>query len=183
MRFKSLGGRRPSPAMVIAIAALVAALAGTATAASLITSKQIKNGTIRNKDVHKRTLTANRLTKKTVKSLKGQRGAPGTPGTPGLGRGFATVNADGTVDETKSSAGISDGNVTKSGNFYCFNNLGFTPKVAVGNIDSNFAVGYTLQTNTQNTAGACPGAEQASAVQANQAGTTQSGVRFYIVFY
>jgi hypothetical protein len=47
---------RPSPAMVVALIALLASLAGTATAAKvLITSKDIKNGTIRLVDLNKQT--------------------------------------------------------------------------------------------------------------------------------
>ena len=43
--------RRPSPALVISIVALVAACAGSAVAATVITSKQIRNGTIQNIDI------------------------------------------------------------------------------------------------------------------------------------
>lgn len=47
---------RPSPAMVVALIALFASLAGTATAAKvLITSRDIKNGTIRLVDLNKQT--------------------------------------------------------------------------------------------------------------------------------
>jgi hypothetical protein len=47
---------KPSPSMVVALIALLASLAGTATAARvLITSKDIKNGTIRLVDLNKKT--------------------------------------------------------------------------------------------------------------------------------
>ncbi|MDX6599093.1 MAG: hypothetical protein QOE87_2980 [Gaiellales bacterium] len=48
--------RTPSPALVISIIALCVALGGSAYAATQITSKQIKNGTIQNIDVKKGTL-------------------------------------------------------------------------------------------------------------------------------
>jgi len=65
-------GRRPSPALVISILALVVAGAGTALAANLITSAEIKNGTIKKQD----------LSAKLKKSL-GKRGPQGPPGEKG----------------------------------------------------------------------------------------------------
>ena len=55
--------RRPSPALVISIVALVAACAGSAVAATVITSKQIRNGTIQNIDIKSGTITSSKLTK------------------------------------------------------------------------------------------------------------------------
>lgn len=67
--------RRPSPATVIAILALVVALTGTALAANLISSRNIKDGTIKKRD----------LNAKLVKALSkpGPRGAQGPPGEKG----------------------------------------------------------------------------------------------------
>src|SRR3954453_5318862 len=64
---------RPSASLVISIIALVAACSGSAVAASLITSKQIKDGTVQVKD----------LSKKARSSLAGQRGAAGAAGARG----------------------------------------------------------------------------------------------------
>lgn len=102
----------PRPATVIAVIALFAALAGTATAASLITGKQIKNGTvtgadlrnssvtgkdirnssltgadvkngtIRNGDVRKGTLAADRLSAAALASLR-EPGPAGPAGAQG----------------------------------------------------------------------------------------------------
>jgi hypothetical protein len=55
--------RRPSPALVISIVALVAACAGSAVAATVITSSQIKNETIQNVDIRKGTIQSGRLSK------------------------------------------------------------------------------------------------------------------------
>ncbi len=74
--------RRPSPALVISIAALVVACTGTAVAASIITSSaQIKNGiitssdiknsTIQNRDIRAGTITQARLSKGVAKKLDG----------------------------------------------------------------------------------------------------------------
>ena len=53
--------RRPSPAMVVALLSLFVALGGSAGALVVVTSKNITNGTIRGKDIHKRTITAKRI--------------------------------------------------------------------------------------------------------------------------
>ena len=55
--------RRPSPALVISIVALVAACAGSAVAATVITSSQIRNGTIQNIDIKAGTISSSKLTK------------------------------------------------------------------------------------------------------------------------
>jgi hypothetical protein len=68
MKFK-----RPSASMVVALIALVMAMGGSAVAASLITSKQIKNGTIQTADI----------SKKAQNALKGKTGATGPAGPAG----------------------------------------------------------------------------------------------------
>jgi hypothetical protein len=79
--------RRPSPAMVVALIALVLGMSGTGYALTLpkhsigksqlktnaVTSAKIKNGTIVSKDINRRTRRA----------LKGQIGAPGQNGPMG----------------------------------------------------------------------------------------------------
>jgi hypothetical protein len=64
---------RPTGSMLVALLALVMATTGSAVAASLITSKQIKNGTIQTTDISKKAQTA----------LKGNRGATGAQGALG----------------------------------------------------------------------------------------------------
>src|SRR3954451_18323466 len=64
---------RPSGSMLVALLALVMATTGSAVAASIITSKQIKDGTISTKD----------LSKKTVSALKGKIGPQGAQGAQG----------------------------------------------------------------------------------------------------
>lgn len=65
---------KPSPAMIVAVVAVVLALAGGAYAAgSVINGNQIKNGTIK----------ASKLTASAKKQLKGQKGAKGAKGATG----------------------------------------------------------------------------------------------------
>ena len=77
--------RRPSPALVISLVALVVACTGTAVAATIIssssqikngvvTSGDVKNGSLRGVDVKKSTITESKLSAGVVKKLGG--GAP-----------------------------------------------------------------------------------------------------------
>lgn len=78
---KKLKATLPSPSMVVAVIALIAALGGTAVAASLITSKDIQNGTIKKADLSKR-LQA-QLKKKGAKGDTGAQGPTGPAGPTG----------------------------------------------------------------------------------------------------
>lgn len=63
--------RKPSPALVVSIVALVVAMSGTAVAAKLLitSSSQIKNGTIRGVDLRKGTITKKQISASTLGSL------------------------------------------------------------------------------------------------------------------
>jgi hypothetical protein len=70
--------RRPSPALVISIVALVAACTGSAVAATLITSSQIKDGTIQSKDIKMGSIQSGRLSKG-LQNILLKKSAPVTP--------------------------------------------------------------------------------------------------------
>ncbi len=70
--------RTPSPALVISIVSLCVALGGSAYAATVITSKQIRNGTIQNVDVKKGTLQSSTFSKGVQNILKAKGGAAAT---------------------------------------------------------------------------------------------------------
>ncbi len=78
-----LKGRRPSASMVVAIVALVTAMTGSAAAVSMISGKQIKNGTITGVKVKDSTLDADKLTRKAIRSLRGNKGPRGRVGAAG----------------------------------------------------------------------------------------------------
>src|SRR4051794_14859154 len=79
------------PGTVLSVIAVVFAMSGTAVAGSLITSKNIKDGTITTRDVAKGAITANRLSAdvraqmgRTVNgSVRGVNGADGAKGDTG----------------------------------------------------------------------------------------------------
>jgi hypothetical protein len=134
--------RRPSPALVVAIVALVVASAGSATAASvLITgSSQVERGSINSGDLaNGRGVNVADLSAQAKKALspkpgpqgpegerggqgpagaRGEVGPPGQPGADGTARAFAYVNADGTLDQGNSK-GVNSVSRPAQG-IYCF---------------------------------------------------------------
>ena len=80
-----MSSRRPSAGLVVAIIALIVAMSGSAVAASLITSAQIKDGTIKLRDIS--TKARNALKGQTgpvgVRGVTGLQGAPGANGANG----------------------------------------------------------------------------------------------------
>jgi hypothetical protein len=132
---RKLLSRRPSPAMVVALVALLSSLTGGAVAATLIDSGDIKNGSITKKDLHKNSVNTKKVKNKTLKAddfapgelkqgvqgiqgLKGDKGEPGRDGTDGTDGADATalwavVGSDGTTyrgshvtNSTRNSQGI-----------------------------------------------------------------------------
>ena len=92
---------RPSPAMAVAFVALFVAGAGSATAARLITGKQIKNSSITTKDVRNGSLL--RRDFRPGQLPRGPQGLPGAPGRAGRD-GFGQVSY-GTGEVTDPAAG------------------------------------------------------------------------------
>lgn len=83
MRFAPKLKRAPSPALIVAAVALVAGLAGSATAASLITGKQVKNESLTGADVKDGSLRARDLARGIRNGLGGERGRRGRSGPAG----------------------------------------------------------------------------------------------------
>lgn len=135
----------PSPAMVVALLALCAALGGSAYAASKINGKNIRNGTISGKKLKNHTITSRKISGATLQALGGQRGPAGPRGRRGRtgpkgdkGDGgavaYARVASDGTID-TGRAKGLTQANMSHpSTGVYCFINLGFTPKNVVATL-------------------------------------------------
>jgi hypothetical protein len=88
----------PSPAMVVAVVALVASLSGSAYAAFVITGKSIKNGTVTGKDIRNHSLRGSDIRHDSIGGGSIKESTLGTvPGaflTVGAAR-FAVVNANG----------------------------------------------------------------------------------------
>lgn len=74
---------RPSPAMVVAIVALIAGVSGGATAATLITGAQIKDGSVTGKDIKNGSITRRDLAPGTARGTQGPQGQQGPQGFQG----------------------------------------------------------------------------------------------------
>jgi len=96
---------RPGSGLIVSIIALVVATSGSAVAASLITSKQIKDGTIQLKDI-------NRNARVGLAGDAGPQGARGSSGAPGVS-GYQLVSSSVDFD---SDAG---GRTLYSGSVHC----------------------------------------------------------------
>ena len=85
--------RIPSPAMVVALIALLVATTGTAVAGVMITGANVKNESLTGLDILNGSVTTNEIRNGTLRLVdfggklpqgpQGPQGTPGTPGTPG----------------------------------------------------------------------------------------------------
>jgi hypothetical protein len=80
----------------VSVIAVVLALGGTATAASVITGKQIKNSSVRGADIKNKSLTPSDFSG----SVKGAQGAQGSQGLPGAAGAAGPAGAQGPVGPT-----------------------------------------------------------------------------------
>jgi len=120
--------RTSSPALIVAVAALVVALGGAAMAqpsAKKVTTKKVKK--IANKEIDKR---APGLSVANADKLGGQAASAFAPSNT---LRTALVNTNGTVDAAHSD-GVTSANVTAKGSpaaVYCFDGLSPAPRTAV----------------------------------------------------
>jgi hypothetical protein len=108
--------RRGVPTIAIAGALLVVSATGGATAALVITGKQIKDNSVTTKDIKNGTLKSKDLAASTVAALKGNTGATGPAGPAG------PQGATGPVGATGGFTGVQrvsvDRTVNASGDYY-----------------------------------------------------------------
>lgn len=121
--------RRPSPSLMVAIAAVVIASTGSAVAATVITSRQIKNGTIQLVDLNKTardTLQGGRGPQGPVGAngamgAKGDTGATGPAGAPGSAIAYARIKPNGDVVDAKNIE-LTGRGPSGGVKIYCLNN-------------------------------------------------------------
>jgi hypothetical protein len=119
---RKLLAQRPSPAMVVALVALVFSLTGGAVAATLIDGGDIENGSITKEDLHKNSVNGKKVQNKTLKAddfaagelKEGVQGIPGLHGDKGEPGEDGTDGADG-ADATALWAVIRDDGTTARG--------------------------------------------------------------------
>ena len=161
--------RRPSPAMLVAITALIVALSGTAIGAAFITKKKAKN--IANNQITKRApglSVASAITAKTADNLADQSQQI---------RAWARVDAGGVVLASKNVTSV----VQDGDGRYCFDTP-FTPNAAVATLDGgNANLNHTILTATDSAP--CPAGNQDVRVSTGVPGgdlTVNEGFFIYI---
>lgn len=181
---------RPAPSMIIAIAAVVLASVGSATAASLITGKNVRDDSLSGADIRDGSLTRADLAAEATSSAKrgprgrrgprglsgppGPAGAPGAQGVPGAqgaagsALAFAEIPASGGVIPSRSK-GLVAGNVghPQTG-YYCISGVP-SAKNAVANAVLGGS-GWYVFTRIRDAA-PCPGGTDVTVLVYNANGT------------
>ncbi len=172
------------PVVAAIVVSLLVGGIGSATAASLITGKQIKNGSLQYND----------LSKKARKKLRGTRGrtgkigatgvagAAGATGAPGTALAYAKVISTAAADtvDASQSKGVTDANVSDFGTGgTCISGLPFTPKNIVATL-ANFGAGE-INAGVAPDVGACPAGTQARIQTYNSGGTATDDISFVIL--
>jgi hypothetical protein len=185
--------RMPSPAILVAVLALVAALAGTAVAGpdastSALTKSKVKR--IADKVISKRAPTLSVAHAASADSATNATNAvhadSATNATNAVHAdsanpiAFARVDQAGGVIEADSK-GIGDANVTRtSTGTYCFTGLGFAFRGAQVTVDFS-AAGVDEHAQFANSGAGCAAGSQASVHTAISTGVNDAG--FFIMFY
>jgi hypothetical protein len=126
-----LRNRRPSPALVIAILALMVALGGTAVAAKKLGGSQIKRNAIKAKHIKDGNVTVPKLANGNVTEPKLAFDA----------KSYAKVSGPGFLTQSRGVVTVSRNREGR----YCFN-LAFTANNAVATPDGTTPLGTTAQT-------------------------------------
>lgn len=104
----SIWKKRPSPSMAVSLLALAVAAAGTATAASLLTGANIKDGSITGKDIKDKSITA-----QDVKGVAGPQGPRGLAGAPGAAGPAGPAGAPGAAGVSVFDASVPSGKAVR----------------------------------------------------------------------
>lgn len=140
--------RLPSPAMIVAMLALLVALSGTVYAASKINGSDIKKNSMPGDRIKKQSLPGNRLKKNTVtgtqikESTLAQVPSAVTANTANPAA-YAHILGAGTVDPTDSFNLTSANVLNPEKGVFCLSGLAFTPHAAMAEVDSGDGPGVT----------------------------------------
>jgi hypothetical protein len=198
MKDRNESRRLPSPAIVVALIALIAALTGSAIALpgkgsvdkgdlakGSVTKKAIKNGAVTGKAIKAGAVTEAALADNAVTTAKIADNAVTDAKVDGVvPAAFAYINDPAAIVPAQSE-GVGSATVSEENSFVCFNGLPFTPR----NIQVTVARPGGGSEDAQATAFApgdnnfCAGNEQASVQFVNENGTPVSPPRFYITFF
>jgi hypothetical protein len=150
--------KTPSPAMVVAIAALVFSVVGTAAAGVATISVLSKKEKKQTRNIAKAEINkaAPGLSVANAAQLGGQ---PASFYAPATTLRTATVAGNGTVDGAHSD-GVSQGNVTRpTAGLYCINGLSPAPRSAVASLTDGQAPAVRLVLRVNPATGSCAGSQ------------------------
>ena len=173
---------RPSPAMLVAVAALFVALGGTAAAALVITGKNVRNGSLSGADIKNGTIKGGDVKNNSLSSadIKGRLQGPA-----GTAKAFGHILAGGQLDgfRSKNIARVS----RPAPGYYCFY-LAFPAQSINATLDAVHSRGVDLVKGTlsrdDSRGDKCAGAESAS-VRTIDTGGKRPGYKnaeFYVLF-
>lgn len=126
--------------MVVAVVALVVACAGSATAATLITGKQIKNSSITGKDVKNKSITGKDI-KGRLAGRTGSQGAQGAQGATGSQGATGAQGATGSQGPTGAAgSALAFGKIGETGALSASKNITSVTRVSMGTYCINTSV-------------------------------------------
>lgn len=157
--------RRPSPAFVVAVLALLVAAGVPAYAASLLTGANIKNRSLHGKDLARGTLSGYEVKDHSLKPVDFKGSVQGPPGPAGTAVAFAHVSAGGILDIGRSK-GVAKVTRPAEGLFCFF----LVPPVTVRNVSATLdrngtQLGFVVRGTAgpgASTGNPCSGLESAS---------------------
>jgi hypothetical protein len=165
-----LKGRRPSPALIVAILALFVALGGTVYAASSINGKLVKKNSLPGNRIKKNTVTGTQVKESSLgqvpSAVSAETAKTATTANPAA---YAHIFGNGAVDGSD-TFNISSANVTHpEEGVYCLTGLSFTPHAVMAQVDSGDGPGVTETSVLLGNFIACPKSSNAEIVTYNPA--------------
>jgi len=164
--------RRPSPALLISVFALLVAAGVPAQAGLLISGKQIKNHSIRGVDVARSTITGSNVKNHSLKPIDFSGSVQGPAGSA---IAFAHVRAAGVLDPLRTKSVVK---VTRpSKGLYCFFGLPAVRNVVATVDRAGAGSGVSLSAALGTSGNGCAGVESASVRVLDSAGkSTDNGI-------
>lgn len=179
-------GKGPSSAVIVAAVAVAFALVGTAIAGTEGLTEKINKAKVRSiaKKQADRLITS-RASGLSVGSAQTAQSAETAEAADSANPvAFAHINANASVD-VANSKNISQDNVAAGtiGGYYCFRDLGFTPRGASANIDFNGPAPDALPTVGLGSGSSCPAGTQIFVDTRQPDGTGSLVASFFVVIY
>jgi hypothetical protein len=190
------GGRRISPSLVISVVALFVALGGTSYAVTVVTGKNVRDGSLTGKDVKDNSLTSGDVRNGSLRlrdfrsgelantpGARGPAGPAGPAGAPGSAIAFARVAANGDVDAA-ASKNIAVLPTTAGDGIYCLDVTAGTAKNIALTIDISGADSRKAQiAGSAAVASSCPAGADIIVATVQNNGTyppTPTDLPFYV---